>query len=474
MKVVLIKPTQETWAIASPGSVVTNEAGIYPPLGLLQLATGERRRGRHEIAIIDMVAEGMTLDGLHAFLEREKPMAVGVTLHTDNLADGFNVITVVKRVSPSITVVAGGPHVGMYPRETMALAGIDCAVCGEADGVFGELLDRIEAGRPVDDMPGVVTRGNGDRPVTKLEFANLDELPMPDYTLLPYKKYCSVLTRKNPIAIIMTTRGCPFKCNYCPAGGTKLRRRSPALVADEVERCLALGIRDILFFDEIFALDHARVNELCALFAARGLKFRWNIRTRVDNITPEIVDVLRRGGCNLIQFGIESGTDRIQKMMNKNLNLDDVRTRIGWVRKAGILTYGNFMIGSPTETEEEIDATVAFAKKLKLDFAVFSITTLMPKTEYFNRAFREGKIARDFWADYIVNPLTHIPNAYWPDFDAQWLQEKYKQCYRRFYLRPWYVMNYLTRIARLSNIAATVKPAVSVFKSFFSRAAGVR
>ncbi|MCX5779164.1 MAG: radical SAM protein [Elusimicrobia bacterium] len=468
MKVYLIKPLQSNFAVASPFSTITTEAGIYPPLGLLQLATGEKIRGCHAVSVIDMVAEGLSLAALQSILERERPAVAGVTLHTDNLGDGCQVIALIKSVSPDIAVLAGGPHVAMYPKETMGISGVDYAVCGEADGVLGEMLDRLAAGKPLEDIPGVVTRANLHLPIVKLEIEDLDGLAIPDYSLLPYKKYSSILTRNNPIAIIMASRGCPFKCAYCPAGGTKLRRRSPKLVADEVEKCLSLGIKDILFFDEIFALDHARVKELCALFVDRGLKFRWNIRTRVGDITPEIVSVLKNAGCNLIQFGIESGTQRIQKLMNKNLDLDDVYKRIQWVRQAGILTYGNFMLGSPTETDEEINATVSFAIRLKLDFAVFGITVLLPKTEYYSRALRENKIPRDFWGDYIANPLVQIPNAYWPDFDKKYLEKKCKEAFSRFYLRPWYVFNYMTRIARMSNIAAHIKPAMNVFKNFFS------
>lgn len=469
MKVILIKPPQTLFAVASPFSTITTEAGVYPPLGLLQLATGERRRGRHDVSIVDMAAEALSTENLRDIMVQQAPRVVGVTLHTDNLGDGWKVISAIKQAAPSTIVLAGGPHVTMYPRETMAHPGIDYAVCGEADGVIGEMLDRIEAGTPLDDIPGVVTRANLNEPVVKLEVQDLDVLPIPDHSLLPYKRYTSILTRKNPIAIIMTTRGCPFKCAYCPAGGTKLRRRSPRLVADEVQQCLSLGISDIMFFDEIFAIDHARVKELCALFADRHLTFRWNIRTRVGDITPEIVAIMKKAGCNLIQFGIESGTDRIQKLMNKNLDLDDVQRRIRLVRRAGILTYGNFIIGSPTETDGEINATVAFAKKLKLDFAIFGITVLLPKTEYYARALKEGKIPRDFWGEFIVNPLVQIPNAYWPDFDRAYLERKCKESFMRFYVRPWYLLNYLTRIARLSNLRAHIRPAFNVFRSFFAR-----
>ncbi|MGA2090779.1 MAG: cobalamin-dependent protein, partial [Endomicrobiales bacterium] len=128
MKVLLIKPLQTRFAVASPFSTITTEAGIYPPLGLLQLATGEKKRGRHAISIVDMVAEGLSLDGLQTLLEQEKPDVVGVTLHTDNLGDGYQVVALVKKVSPVTTVLAGGPHVGMYPKETMSIPGVDYAV----------------------------------------------------------------------------------------------------------------------------------------------------------------------------------------------------------------------------------------------------------------------------------------------------------------------------------------------------------
>jgi radical SAM superfamily enzyme YgiQ (UPF0313 family) len=264
----------------------------------------------------------------------------------------------------------------------------------------------------------------------------------------------------------MTTRGCPYRCAYCPAGGTKLRRRSPKLVADEIERAQSLGINDILFFDEIFALDHKRVKELCDEFKRRRLTARWNVRTRITDITPEIAGIMRSAGCNLIQFGIESGTDRIQRLMKKNLNLGEALDKMRIVQDAGILTYGNFMIGSPTETEEEMNETIEYAIQLKLDFAVFGITNLLPKTQYYERAVSEGKVTKDFWREYIVNPLVPIENVYWPDFDKKRLEEINRSAYVRFYLRPGYVVNYLRRIVTPWNLGGHLKAAFRVLGSF--------
>ncbi|MBU2615166.1 MAG: B12-binding domain-containing radical SAM protein, partial [Elusimicrobia bacterium] len=343
---------------------------------------------------------------------------------------------------------------------------VDYSVCGEAEYVFGEMLDRIQDRRPLDDIEGVLTKNNPDKPVKQLMVQNLDELPIIDYKLLPYNKYKSILSQGNPATVMMTSRGCPFNCAYCPQAGTKLRKRDAKLVADEIETYLNLGIKDILFFDELFTLEHKRVKELCDEFLRRKLKFRFNIRTRIKDVNQDIIDLLKKSGCHLIQFGIESGTDRIQKLMNKNLDLEVVRKVISMTRKAGILTYGNFMLGSPSETESEMQQTIDFAIKCKLDFAVFAITLLLPKTDYYEMAFKQNKLKEDFWEKYIANPLQPIENAYWPDFEKGFLEEMDKKAYTQFYFRPWYIWNYLIRILSAGQLRTHSSAAYHILKSF--------
>ncbi len=463
MKVLLINPLQENPAVPGPPKTILSEGGIYPPQGLLHLASYEAKRGKHEIKIIDAIAEELDYSALEQRIVLEKPDVVGVTLTTLYLGDGYRVLKIAKKISKDIITIVGGPHVSLYPKQSAELSEVDYAVYGEAEYVFGEMLDRLQQEKVVDDIPGVVSKKNSDKPAVQLTIQNLDELPIPDHKLLPYLKYRSILSKDNPVTVLMTSRGCPFKCSYCPQAGTKLRKRNAKLVADEIQQCLDLGIKDILFFDELFTLEHERVKELCGEFQRRGLKFRWHIRTRIRDVNKEIIELLAKSGCRLIQFGIESGTDRIQKLMNKNLDLQKVLEVVRMTRSAGILTYGNFMLGSPTETKEEMQATIDFAVKLKLDFAVFAITVLLPKTEYYNMGFAQNKIKEDFWEKYIKNPMETIENAYWPDFKKEFLEDMCKKAYLQFYFRPWYVWNYLARIASPRQVMTHFHSAKNIF-----------
>jgi len=455
MKVLLINPTQDNPAMRGPHKIVLNEAGIYPPCGLLHLATFEVLRGKHEVKILDSIAEGLNLEEIKKRILEEKPDVVGVTLTTLYLGDGYRIVKLVKEISKEIITVVGGPHLSLYPKETINWPDVDIAICGEAEYSFAEVLDRLSKKLPIEklsDIPGVLTKFNYEKPACKLQIEDIDSLPIVNHRLVPYKKYFSILTEDNPVTVIMTSRGCPFNCAYCPQAGTKVRKRSAKKVADEIQQCLDMGIKDILFFDELFTLEHNRVKELCNEFLSRGLKFRWHCRTRIKDVDKEIIYLMKKAGCRLIQFGIESGTERIQKIMHKNLNLNKVREVIKMVRDAGILTYGNFMLGSPTETFEEMNKTIEFAMELKLDFAVFAVTHLIPKTEYHTMALKEGKWKEDVWEKYVRYPVEPIENIYWPDFDKNLLEKYCNNAYVRFYLRPWYIYNYIKRIMSPTQI----------------------
>jgi radical SAM superfamily enzyme YgiQ (UPF0313 family) len=467
MKLLLVWPTQNESAIPGPPKVILNEAGAYPPMGLVQLATGVLKKGRHDVKIVDMILDNITPEKLEDIIRLEKPAVVGVTLNTLYFGDGYKVLRAVKNVSNDIITIVGGAHTTIYPKETIDIPEVDVAFVGEADFYFSDILDRLEEKKPVEDIPGVITKKSAELPKCSVSVDNLDDIPLPDRKLIKYGKYNSIISAANPVTIIMTSRGCPYKCAYCPAGGTKVRNRSVKHVADEVESCISLGIKDIYFFDELFTLNKARVKELCEEFKRRKLKFRWHIRARINDIDEALVELLAGSGCRLIQFGIESGTDKIQKVMKKNLDLAKVERVIKMTRDAGILTYGNFMIGSPTETREDIMKTVDFAARIKLDFAVFAITILLPGTEYYQMAFDQGFLKEDIWKKYITNPGTFIDNGYWPgEFTKEELDDLCKASYKKFYLRPAYVLGYFSRIMTLAQLGNHLKSGFKVFSQF--------
>jgi radical SAM superfamily enzyme YgiQ (UPF0313 family) len=240
---------------------------------------------------------------------------------------------------------------------------------------------------------------------------------------------------------------------------------SPEKVVGELKDCVELGIRDILFFDELYTYDKKRVFEISNKIISEGLKVRYHIRARIETLDEETINILKKSGCRLIQFGIESGTDRIQKLLRKNLNLDKVKRIIKLTREAGILTYGNFMLGSPTETYDEIMKTIEFAIELKLDFAIFAITKLLPKTDLYKNALKTGLLKTPIWEEYMANPEIKIDSAYSSDqFSKEQLEKICIDAFRKFYLRPKYIVeNYFGRIFSLKLFLTHLKSGLKIF-----------
>ena len=387
LRVCLIFPPKENFALREIKlhKSIDMEAGIYPPLGLLYIASYLLKYSNYEVKIIDSVAENLSYKDLETKVKKEKPDIVGIYTTTQYLWDTVLTARMIKSLDKDIKIIVGGPHVQLFPYETIKLGEFDYLVYGEGEIVFKRLLDFIKEEKDPEILPEVLGKNNLDKKLVRSVVNDLNVLPYPNRRLLPYKKYKSILAKKNPITTMMSSRGCPYNCHFCNSieRGKKPRYVDPKKVVDEIEDILRLGIEDILFFDENFASNRKRVIDICNEIIKRGIKVRWHCRMRADLVDRELVRKMKLAGCRLIQFGIESGTEHIQKVLNKNLNLRKVRENIKIVKDAGIFTYADFMIGSPEETVEEMKKTIEFAKELGLDYAMFGVLNPLPETEIY-------------------------------------------------------------------------------------------
>ena len=244
----------------------------------------------------------------------------------------------------------------------------------------------------------------------------------------------------------MSSRGCPFTCIFCdrPAMGKRFRARSAANVVDEMAECVRLGIREIFFYDDTFTVNRSRVLDICDLIRRRKLKVDWDIRARVDTVDAELLRVLKAAGCARIHFGVEAGTERIQKVLCKNIDLDRAKHVFGLARRAGITSLAYFMIGNPTETLDEVEATLAFAREVRPDYIHLSVTTPFPGTELYFMALREGVIKDDCWKTFAERPSADfVPPLWLEHFTRDELLALLKRGYRDFYLRPTYMVRSL-------------------------------
>jgi anaerobic magnesium-protoporphyrin IX monomethyl ester cyclase len=468
MKILFIFPPKENWALREIKlhKKIDEESGYYPPLGILYVATYLVKNTNHQVKIIDCPTEGISYDQLYLEIKNYSPDIVGIYFCTEYLYDSLKTAEIVKKVDKNIITVAGGPHVFIYPKQTIENVNIDFCVYGEGEEVFTKLVNTLNSTKDPNSIDGVITKSNKDKPYILQKVANLDSLPFPDRRLVDIKKYKSFITYSNPITTMMTSRGCAYNCYYCNSieRAQKVRFHSAEYVVKEIEDIVSLGIKDILFFDENFTFNIRRIEDICDLLIEKKIKVRWHCRSRADmKLDKRILKKMKDAGCRMIQFGIETATPRLQKVINKNLDLERVKEVIKLCKEVGILTYGNFMLGLPTQTEEEMLETINFAIKLGLDYAPFGVFNPLPESVFYIQALKDGIIKKDYWLEYVENPDRPILDYWWPLHDKKMLEELNYLAFKKFYFRPSYILKALFRKQSLKQKFWQAKSAIKLF-----------
>jgi len=432
---------------ANPLYRETNVSGIYPPLGIAYLAASCKKAG-YPAAIIDAHGENLSRKNLISRIIKSGADFVGFFATTFNWPQVARTVSELKKHSPATQVWAGGPQLSLFSEICLEESLIDGAVVGEGEIVLPRILKRLETGDVLSDIPGVLFKKDGAPiygPDSEI-IQDIDKIPMPALELLPINRYRAITIPK-PFITMITSRGCPYKCRYCSQiyVGGKYRQHSAGRVVDEMIRGKDMfKAKEIVFFDESFTVDKERVLKICHRIQKCSLEIQWNIRTRADRLDQELMPALKKAGCYGIHIGIESGVKRIQKLMNKNLNLDKVKSVVENAKKNGLLTRGYFMIGYPEETLDEMNKTMEFAKSIGLDWASFSITVPNPGTPIFMEGSRENRFDKNYWKNYSRgNGQNFIGYFTSREIDEKTLISLLNRGYRKFYLRPGIILSKL-------------------------------
>jgi len=453
MRILLINPPSEYLIRASLPPVVEDSTGFYPPLGLLYVAAYAERVEGCDVQLLDCDAQGIRHNDLFEKIKTFRPDVIGIQALTFTLIDAVEVARTAKKVSTHALVVMGGPHPTLYPEETLGIPEVDVVVRGEGEYAFEALLRAFQSGRSLDLIPGVLTKAGirGGACPEKLNYINdLDELKMPARHLLDLSRYSSSLASPKRITTMMSSRGCPGRCVFCdrPQMGKIFRKRSAESVVTEMTHCVRdLCVKEIIFYDDTFTIDKERVIEICDRIIGGCLQVLWDIRARVDTMTPQMILKLRQAGCVRIHYGVETGSPRLQKLIRKNLDLEKMREVFTLTRRAGIETLGYFMIGLPTETKTEVEETMNLILSLPMDYAHIATFTPYPGTAVYREALESGFYDRDYWREFSREPDPRFTPRYWNEHftDAQ-LLGLLKDAYYRYYSRPGYILQRLLKV----------------------------
>ncbi len=443
-----------------------------PHIGVAYLAANIDRT-RYDIRVYDSTALGMSRQAVAAELEEFNPRVIGYTAMTCQIMDAQSLAREMKKRLPAAVSVIGGYHVSAVPEETIAGSPeFDIAVCGEGELTFSELLDALNEGVDVAGLSGIAglcyREGGQPRLTPPRPFIeNLDALNFPAYDLMPMEKYAGfyrpLMFPKRTVPL-STGRGCLYHCIFCyKATGDKYRVRAIDAVIDELKRDIRdFGIGEFVVTDESFLTYRDRITKFCELLIKDGIcgKVKWICQSRVDHAEPELLKLMRRAGCRVIAYGIESGNPEIIKKIRKGITHEQAMEAVRWTRRAGILADTNFIIGHPGDTRETIRETVSFAMRLNADLASFSLLVPFPGTEVARMAERgEGglrRISRDYSSfGKQVGGAMELESV--PRTELERLQ---RNAYIRFFLRPSKIIN-LLRVVDLRMLFSMAMHAVS-------------
>ena len=311
--------------------------------------------------------------------------------------------------------------------------------------------------RELDNIPGLARWSNGEivlnpRPP---HVEPLDSIPDPARDLLPLDRYTMPFTEGRPFTTVIPSRGCPFPCTFCRAGdvwGRKVRGRSPDRVVKELlEIRDRYCIRDITFMTDTLLTNREWALNLFHAMVEADLKIHWIGNARVDQVDPELLDAMKRSGCRLMSFGIESGSQEMLDAMKKQLTLQQCLDGIRMTKEAGITTFAYFILGMPGETKQTIRESIRFARKLGADYVNFHIATPFPGTEFYCQVRDKGWLISDRWEDYEEEGSAVVS---YPDLSAEDLIAAQKRAMALAYAMPSRLLRELLSVRNFSDLIA--------------------
>lgn len=441
MKILLIQP---------PPRCIEQESIIVPPLGLAYLAATLEKKG-YDVSVLDAFALQQSWTDFENSVKAADADVIGIGGMTPVIDNTYRAMKICRPYCKHLII--GGPHATIFKESIFEKAPeADFAVYGEGEETFAELADRLSLAKGADGIAGTVNRRAVNPPRSLIQ--NLDHLPFPARHLLPNDRYNYIFAKRKMVTTMFTSRGCPYQCIFCDKSvfGSKCRFRSSENVLDEIGEILD-RFKDvsIIFYDDLFTLDKERVIRICEGILGRGFKFDWKCEGRVDRIDSEMLGWMKKAGCSMIAYGVESGNQAGLDYLKKNTKVETIRKAFSLTHQSGIGTMAYFILGIPVETFEDEIRTINFAKEIDPDYAQFSVLSPFPGTELYEMAIKDGSY-REISAKSPADKDLKKPAILSSNWDEKKLNDILIKAHQGFYFRPKYLMKKLMSIHSLGDL----------------------
>lgn len=448
---------------------------LQHPTNIVGLASELNLRG-HQARVLDL--EVVPPAELESRLEAFRPDLVGVSVVTPHVPGAAELLARVAAWDPAVFTIAGGPHATALPEDLLdEIPALDAICVGEGDDSLVEVCHALERGAPLSAIPGLHLRdGGATGPRDVVE--DLDRLAPLDRELLDWDAYKQLAGGKGvaspgilrsgmEAAQVHLSRGCYARCVFCSTNAVwgerarpGIRRRSVAAVLEELDRLVVeRGVNHVNFEDDIFPPTLGYLEELGQALLERPIT--WSCNARVDGLRREHFELMAASGCLKIDFGVESGSERILELNQKLVTREKVVHVFAEARRAGILRTSYLMLGSHVdETPEEVELTWRLAREIDPDYATFTIGCPYPGTELWTACRERGYIdvlpetGRPDWKRYGYYP--GLPPWRFEHFSPEQMIATQKRFLRRFYMNPRFVLRALTRVRSLAQLGALV------------------
>jgi len=471
MKTLIINPPVETgfersgrWPSKSTGG------GFQEPLFLAYAAAVLEKEG-FPVELIDCRPYYLTIKDLEKKIDKRVGLIV---LQTSTPSINLDLVTArtLKKKYPKIKIALVGPHVSVLDREILnENKYVDFILRGEYEYILRDLVKKLTQGKSYRSVKGLTYRSDGK--IVRNQDASLiediDKLPNPARHFLPNEKYCEPLFIGRPTLRLITSRGCPYQCTFClwpqVMYGRKIRYRRIDKVVKEIKKLKdEYKIVEFYFDDDTFTLDEKRVIRLCKEIIRSKINLPWDCLGRVNTVTTKMLYWMKKSGCIIIRYGVESGNQEILDRCKKGITLKDIKRAFKLTHKMGIKTHATVMFGLPGETRETVEKTIDFVLKINPSYVQFAIATPYPGTEYYNEAKKNGWIIAKDWSDY--DPIGKSMIGY-PMLSDKEINEAIDKAYKRFYLRPGYIMKKIVEARSVGEYGQLVRAGLSLFKKLF-------